>query len=214
MAPIWEPFWSVSVPKLTVVNNQEAKLQIGQRLSYNVATTTQTTTIQSVQFLEVGIVLTVQPSIADDGQILMSVLPKVSGGKINQTSGLPEEETTEVSTTVLMPDGGGMIIGGLIKDETVNNVANVAGLGRIPGLGMLFRRKSDLTRRNEIIVALVAHVVPDIGCVRPHEHCELQTTLPSYASQSLGQSFMIDSQGSFDETYLESSPVESVTAPE
>ena len=185
---------TLASPKLTVVNNQEAKIQIGQRLSYNVATTTQTTTIQSVQFLEVGIVLTVQPSIADDGHILMSVLPKVSGGKINQTSGLPEEETTEVSTTVLMPDGGGMIIGGLIKDENINGVADVPGLSRIPVVGKLFRRKSETSRRNEIIVALVAHVIPESVCARPHEHCELQTTLPPYATERLAPPMMIESE--------------------
>lgn len=191
---------TLASPKLTVVNNQEAKIQIGQRLSYSVATTTQTTTIQSVQFLDVGIVLTVQPSISDDGQILMSVLPKVSGGKINQTSGLPEEETTQVSTTVLMPDGGGMIIGGLIKDEAVNDIAEVPGMSRIPVFGKLFRRKADLTRRNEIIVALVAHIVPEIGAVRPHESCELETTLPPYAAENLFHPAMIDSQSTSQST--------------
>lgn len=196
---------TLASPKLTVVNHQEAKIQIGQRLSYNVATTTQTTTIQSVQFLEVGIVLTVQPIIAEDGQVLMTVLPKVSGGKINQTSGLPEEETTEVSTTVLLPNGGGMVIGGLIKEENVNNLAVVPGLSNIPILGKLFRRKGDLARRNEIIVALVAHVLPDVCSVRPHELRELQTTIPDYTAESLLMPSMIDSQLS-DKSY---SPVDS-----
>ncbi len=183
---------TLASPKLTVVNNQQAKLQIGQRLSYQVATTTQTTTIQSVQFLEVGIVLTVQPTIADDGQILMSVLPKVSGGRINQTSGLPEEETTEVSTTVLLPDGGGMIIGGLIKEEDSNSLAVIPGLWRIPLLGKLFERKADTNRRNEIIVALVAHVVPDVCSIRTHELRELGTILPEYTAESLVQPAMIE----------------------
>jgi type IV pilus assembly protein PilQ len=184
---------TLASPKLTVVNNQEAKIQIGQRLSYNVATTTQTTTIQSVQFLEVGIVLSVTPSIADDGQILMSVLPKVSGGKINQSSGLPEEETTEVSTTVLLPDGGGMVIGGLIKEETTNSLAEVPGFARIPLVGRLFRRKVDTARRNEIVVALVAHVVPDVCSVRSHELNELHETVPDYTKASLIQPSMLES---------------------
>lgn len=184
---------TLASPKLTVINNQEAKIQIGQRLSYNVATTTQTTTIQSVQFLEVGIVLTVTPMIADDGQILMSVLPKVSGGKINQSSGLPEEETTEVSTTVLLPDGGGMVIGGLIKEETTDSLAEVPGFARIPLVGRLFRRKVDTARRNEIVVALVAHVVPDVCHVRNHELNELHQTLPDYTKANLSQPAMLES---------------------
>ncbi len=184
---------TLASPKLTVVNHQEAKIQIGQRLSYNVSTTTQTATIQSVQFLDVGIVLTVLPIIADDGQILMTVLPKVSGGRINVTSGLPEEETTEVSTTVLLPDGGGMVIGGLIKDETGNNLSVVPGLSRIPVIGRLFQRRGDLSRRNEIVVALVAHVVPNVCSMRPHEIRELHTTIPDYTAESLREPSMIES---------------------
>ena len=107
---------TLASPKVSVVNHQEAKIQIGQRLPYSVATTTQTSTIQNVQFLEVGIVLTVTPVITEDGNILMTVLPKVSGGKITE-SGFPEEDTTEVQTTVLMPDGGGIVIGGLIRED-------------------------------------------------------------------------------------------------
>ncbi len=111
---------TLASPKVSVVNHQEAKIQIGQRLPYSVATTTQTSTVQSVQFLEVGIVLTVTPVITEDGHILMNVLPKVSGGKITE-NGFPEEDTTEVQTTVLMPDGGGIVIGGLIREENLDS---------------------------------------------------------------------------------------------
>ncbi|MGV3483754.1 MAG: type II secretion system protein GspD [Planctomycetaceae bacterium] len=194
---------TLASPKLTVVNNQEAKIQIGQRLSYNVATTTQTSTIQSVQFLEVGIVLTVQPTIAEDGQILMSVLPKVSGGRINQSSGLPEEDTTQVSTTVLLPDGGGMIIGGLIKDETLADTSSIPGISRVPWVGRLFRRKVDNVRRNEIIVAMVAHIVPDVCSIRPHELRELGTTLPDYAAESLTLPAPVGGQPSMGAAYPE-----------
>lgn len=203
---------TLASPKVTVVNNQEAKIQIGQRLSYNVATTTQTTTIQSVQFLEVGIVLTVQPTIADDGKILMSVLPKVSGGRINQSSGLPEEDTTQVSTTVLLPDGGGMIIGGLIKDESIHDMASVPGLSRIPIVGKLFQRKTDTGRRNEIVVAIVAHIVPDVCNIRPHELHELEAALPDYAAESLLFPSMIETRPIMSEHY-ESTEMPSVMTP-
>ncbi len=166
------------------MNHQEAKIQIGQRLPYSVATTTQTTTVQSVEFLEVGIVLTVQPVITADGNVLMTVLPKVSGGKITQ-NGFPEEETTEVQTTILMPDGGGVIIGGLIREENVHARSIVPYIGRIPVLGRLFRRQADEMRRNELIVALVTHVMPDAYGPRCHELMELEEALPDYAAREL-----------------------------
>ncbi len=175
---------TLASPKLSVVNHQEARIQIGQRLPYTVATTTQTTTVQSVEFLDVGIVLTVEPIITDDGNVLMTVLPKVSGGKITE-SGFPEEETTEVSTTVLMPDGGGLVIGGLIRADDVHTHAFTPFFNRIPLVGKLFERRSDTHRRNELIVALVTHVMPSVCPVRPKENMDLYTVLPEYAQETL-----------------------------
>lgn len=174
---------TLASPKLSVVNHQEARIQIGQRLPYTVATTTQTTTIESVQFLEVGIVLTVRPIIMEDGNVLMNVLPKVSGGKIGDT-GFPEEETTELQTTIMMPSGSGVVIGGLIREDNIQNNAIVPGFGRIPILGKLFQRNSDESRRNELVIALVAHVLEDTYS-RQHELFELETTLPPHASSEL-----------------------------
>jgi type IV pilus assembly protein PilQ len=177
---------TLASPKISVVNHQEAKIQIGQRLPYSVATTTQTTTVQTVEFLEVGIVLTVQPVITDDGNVLMTVLPKVSGGRIT-ASGFPEEDTTEVQTTILMHDGGGVIIGGLIREEAVQARSIVPYIGRIPILGRLFRKSNDEMRRNEVIVALVTHVLPDCCGPRNREAIELQEALPDYATYELRQ---------------------------
>ncbi len=178
---------TLASPKLSVVNHQEAKIQIGQRLPYSVATTTQTTTVQSVEFLEVGIVLTVRPVITADGNVLMNVLPKVSGGKITQ-NGFPEEETTEVATTIMMRDGGGVIIGGLIREENIESRALVPYISKIPVFGNLFKRRTSDTRRNELIVALVTHVMPDSYGPRTHEMMELNQALPDYAAEGLMQS--------------------------
>ncbi|WP_218933586.1 type II secretion system protein GspD [Rubripirellula lacrimiformis] len=175
---------TLASPKLSVINQQEAKIQIGQRLPYAVATTVQTTTVQSVEFLDVGVVLTVRPTITDDGNVVMSVLPKVSGGKI-LASGFPEEETTEVQTTIMIPDGGGVVIGGLIREDNVLDQAMVPWLGNIPVVGHLFRRKSQESRRSELIVALVAHVIHNGYGPRQHEETELHLALPDYAEREL-----------------------------
>ncbi|MGI9470612.1 MAG: type II secretion system protein GspD [Rubripirellula sp.] len=172
---------TLASPKLSVVNHQEAKIQIGQRLPYSVATTTQTTTVESVEFLDVGIVLTVQPVITNDGNVLMTVFPKVSGGKILD-NGFPEEDTTEVQTTILMQDGGGVIIGGLIREEELHSRAIVPYLGRIPLLGHLFKRHTDSIRRNELIVALVTRVMTDTCSPRSKEAEELELAIPDYAA--------------------------------
>ncbi|QDV43340.1 Type IV pilus biogenesis and competence protein PilQ precursor [Stieleria neptunia] len=175
---------TLASPKVSVVNRQTAKVQIGQRLPYAVATTTQTATIQNVQFLDVGIVLEVTPVITQDGNILMTVLPKVSGGKITE-SGFPEEDTTQVSTTVLMPDGSGLVIGGLIRETDSMSEAKVPLVGSIPVVKRLFNKRAAETRRNELVVALVTHIMHDPNPVREKECLDLQKALPPHAAKAL-----------------------------
>ena len=175
---------TLASPKVSVVNRQEARIQIGQRLPYVVSTTTNTVTVESVEFLEVGIVLTVEPIITEDGNIVMTVSPKVSDG--TRVGEYYQEDTTELNTTILLPNGGGVVIGGLINEKDQDESARVPGLGNLPLVGKLFQRNSRETRREELIVALVAHIVPNCGCPPRHrESEELIKTLPPYASGSL-----------------------------
>lgn len=161
---------TLAAPKVMVVNGQEARIQIGSKFGYFVTTTTQTSTLQSVDFLDIGVVLQVQPTITQDGQVLLTVAPKVSGGRINPDNGLPEEDTTEASTTVLLPDGKGMIIGGLIKESDIHNESWVPWLGKQPFIGKLFSRASDETERVEVIIALTTHIVPYGNMINHREH--------------------------------------------
>jgi type II secretory pathway component GspD/PulD (secretin) len=101
-----------------VINGQEAKIQIGQQLGFRVTTTTETSTLQNVNFLDVGVILKVTPRITSDNQVLMLVHPEVSKGQVNPLTGLPESDTTTVESSVMLPDGQGMVIGGLIQEKT------------------------------------------------------------------------------------------------
>lgn len=165
---------TLAAPKLLMINGQESKIQIGRRLGYFVTTTTQTSTLQDVQFLEVGVVLTVTPQITADGQILMKVHPKVSSGDINQTTTLPEEETTEVDTTILVPDGHGVIIGGLIQETDNDRQLKVPFLGDIWLAGRLFQRQTTERERSEVVVALMPRIVPYGACPTPQEVPDLE----------------------------------------
>lgn len=151
---------TLASPQVMVVNGQQAKIQIGERLGYLVTTTTQTSTLQDVQFLDVGVVLTVTPQITDDNQVLMRVKPKVSQGQINRDTGLPEEETTDVETTVMLPDGQGIIIGGLIQEADDDRQSKIPLLGDLWLAGRLFQRRNTVRDRTEIIIALIPRIVP------------------------------------------------------
>ncbi len=151
---------TLATPKLLVITGQEGKIQVGSKLGYTTLQQNQTSTIQNVEFLELGVILSVKPIVTRDGQVLMKVQPSVSGGRINPDTSLPEEDTTTTDTTVLLPDGRGMIIGGLIKEDDIRKASWVPYLGDIPLIGKLFRKTLKSSSRSEVIIALTPHIVP------------------------------------------------------
>ncbi len=165
---------TLASPKLLAVNGQKSRIQIGEKLPYRLTTTTQTSTQESVQFLDVGVVLEFTPWITRDGRVLMRIAPKVSQGAVNANTGLPEEATTEVETDAFLADGQGIVIGGLIKESDDIRQSKVPLLGDIPVAGVLFQHRRDTRRRSEIIVALMPHLLPYQPCVQEQTDLEVQ----------------------------------------
>lgn len=159
---------SIAAPRLLALNGQESQIQIGERLGYRITTTTQTAALESVDFLEVGVVLSLTPRITRDGRVLLRVSPKVSSGAINPDTGVPDEETTELHTDALLQSGQGMIIGGLIQERDDKRVTRIPVLGSLPYVNSLFQRRAIDKRRSELIVALVPHVLP-YACSEVHD---------------------------------------------
>ena len=170
---------TLASPKVLAVNGQEATIQIGAKLGFLVTTTTQTSTLQNVEFLDTGVLLRVTPNIGADRQVLMTVSPEISSGRINPATGLPEEETTEVTTTVMLQDGQAMIIGGLITEADVEGQTKIPVIGDLWGVGRLFQRRTIERERSEIIIALIPRVVPYFYEAADREELEkLRATTP------------------------------------
>ena len=154
---------TLASPKVMVLNGQEAKIQIGERLGFFVTTTTQTSTLQQVEFVDVGVLLRVTPQITADHRVIMTVAPEISTGQVNETTGLPDKATTEVATSVILNDGRGIIIGGLIQEADTDRQSKLPIVGDLWAIGRLFGRRQAARERREIVVALVPRVVPH-GC--------------------------------------------------
>jgi len=163
---------TLASPRVLVLNGQQARIQIGSQFGYFVTSTTETSTLQSVEFLEVGVVLNVTPYITEDNHIIMSIKPEVSTGRINPTTGLPEEDTTEVETTVMLADNHGMIIGGLIEENDTEIVTKIPIVGDWWVVGRLFQRRTMLRERSEIIIALIPRIVPYTVDYDPQERSD------------------------------------------
>lgn len=179
---------TLASPRVMVVNGQSAKMQVGQQLGFSVATVTQTSTIQDVRFLDTGVVLEVVPTISRDNRVLINVKPKVSSGEINPDTLLPEEESRELETSVMLNNHQGIVIGGLIQENDRTVIRKLPWLGDMKHVGKLFQRREALRQRTEIIIALVPHIVePDgDGCLpcnddpmREHGNLE-QATSPLF----------------------------------
>ena len=146
-------------PKVLALNKQRAEVIVGERIGYQTATTTQTATIQDVQFLDTGTQLVFRPFIADDNYVRLEVHPKVSTGQL--VNNLPQENTTEVTCNVMVKSGNTIVIGGLFTETSSISHSQVPGLGNIPWFGALFRSRTESSDRREIIILLTPHIIED-----------------------------------------------------
>lgn len=146
-------------PRVLALDRQKAEIIIGSKLGYKSSTTTETATVEEVEFLDVGTQLRFRPFIANDGYIRFEIHPENSTGVVDPTSGLPSETTTEVTTNVVVKDGSTIAIGGLISDDVQTVIKQVPFLGSIPLLGVLFRQTRDVVRRREIVVLMTPRIV-------------------------------------------------------
>jgi type IV pilus secretin PilQ/predicted competence protein len=146
-------------PKVLVLNKQAGEVHVGQELGYQTTTVTQTTSTQTVQYLDTGTILSFRPFVGDDGYVRMEIHPEDSTGSV--TNNLPSKTTSEVTSNVMIKDGNTIVIGGLFREVSQTNRNQVPILGDIPLVGALFRSKTDQTQRQEIIILLTPHIIKD-----------------------------------------------------
>lgn len=151
---------SLASTEILAIDGQLARLQSGQKIGFRGQTTTLQGGLQQqdVEFLEVGVVLSVTPHITRDGRVLMRVKPEVSEGFL--VNELPNENTVEVETDILLNNGQGLVVGGLIREDDQNTQSKVPFLGDLPYAGILFQKRNIKKSRKEIIVTLIPHVMP------------------------------------------------------
>jgi len=148
-------------PKLLVMNKQRGEVMVGNHDGYLTTTVTETVATQTVQFLDTGLKLFVRPFIGKDGYIRMEIHPEDSSGGVvtKGTYQLPSSSTTEVTSNVLVRDGHTIVIGGLFRERTANNRAQVPLLGNVPYLGTIFRSTTDNTERDEVIILITPRII-------------------------------------------------------
>jgi len=158
----------LSTPNLLTLDNEEAKIVVGQNVPFVTGQYTNATTgaavnpFQTVERKDVGLTLKVKPQISETGTVKMTVFQEVSSVDYSKaaTIGLITNKRS-IESNVLVDDGSIIVLGGLLSDEYSANASKVPGLGDIPGFGWLFKSESRTRSKKNLMVFLRPVVVRD-----------------------------------------------------
>lgn len=163
----------LSTPNLLTLDNEEAKIIIGQNVPFVTGQYTNSASsssssgsvnpFQTVERKDVGLTLKVKPQISENGTVKLEIFQEVSSvqaSSINSTTGLITNKRS-IQTNVLVEDGGIVVLGGLLQDEYSNNQEKVPLLGDIPVLGNLFKTESRGRKKTNLMVFLRPVVIRD-----------------------------------------------------
>jgi len=145
-------------PKVLALNKQRGEVIVGRRDGYLTTTVTETSTVQTVEFLDTGTRLVFRPFIGEDGHVRLEIHPEDSSGGVT-SDGLPFKNTAEVTTNILVKSGRTIVIGGLFRERAVSTIRKVPGLGDIPVAGAAFRSKQTEVKREEILILLTPRIL-------------------------------------------------------
>ncbi|MDA1063229.1 MAG: type II secretion system secretin GspD [Proteobacteria bacterium] len=150
----------ISTPSIVTTDNEEASINVGQEVPFVTGSYSNTggaggavNPFQTINREQVGVKLTITPQINDGNSLLLKISQEISS--IAQSAAgavdlITNERTLE--TTVIVDDGQILVLGGLLEDVMRESEQRVPFLGRIPGLGAMFRsRKTDMVKTNLLI---------------------------------------------------------------
>ncbi|MCH2143631.1 MAG: hypothetical protein MK082_00650 [Phycisphaerales bacterium] len=166
----------LSNPSITVANNEEGRIQVGQTIRLPEAIATFDTGIQNAAVVaeEVGTILNVLPSINPDGFVRMQIEPQISELS-KETTDLSSDFQAPIiirrtaTTTVTVRDGETVVIGGLIRTLYERQDDKVPFFGDLPLIGGLFRNEEMKASRTELLIVLTPHVIESPSSPRMKE---------------------------------------------
>lgn len=156
---------TLAEPTLTAISGESAKFLAGGEFPIPVAVDNNTI---SVEFKEFGVALGYSPVVLSSGRISLKVNTEVSelttqGGVQVQGLTLPGLKTRKAETTVELPSGGSMIMAGLIRDQTKQQIAGIPGAKDLPVLGQLFRSRDFQKNTSELTVMVTPFIVKPVN---------------------------------------------------
>lgn len=144
--------------RVTAMNGEQAIIQIGEEVPYvakNLENDFQ------VETSKIGILLDVTPTINKDGQITAKISPEVSSIIDFVADYIPRTKVRKVTSTVTVPDGKKIIVGGLLNSSLTDKTSKLPLLGDLPLIGKLFQHKYITSENTDLIMEITPRLIPD-----------------------------------------------------
>jgi len=160
----------LSTPNLMTLDNEEAKIIVGQNVPFVTGQYTNTGSLtasvnpfNTIERKDVGLTLRVRPQISESGTVKLSIFQEVSNvdqSTLNNVNG-PTTNKRSIETNVLVDDGNIIVLGGLLSDEYSGTNEKIPLLGDVPVVGNLFKNEVRNRRKNNLMVFLRPVVIRD-----------------------------------------------------
>jgi general secretion pathway protein D len=172
----------LSTPSITTMDNEEAKIVVGQNVPFRTGSTVTgsqgaSNPFTTIQREDVGLTLEVTPHIHDGNLVRLKIHQEVSEVDTSSLTDIGSSGSADlitnkrtIDTTVLVDDQEVIIIGGLIRDKKTVGNSKVPLLGSIPGLGFLFRSKNTATEKQNLLVFLRPTVLGTRSAIKTTTH--------------------------------------------
>ena len=156
----------LSAPKLMVLNNHTATIEVGDQVPISTGSAVSTISssapiVNAIEYRDTGIILKITPRVNSGGLVLLDIAQEVSDVSSTTTSSIssPTIQQRKISTSVAVQDGETIALGGLIKNQVTKGRSTIPLLGNIPVLGHLFGDTNGGLVRTELVVLLTPRVV-------------------------------------------------------
>lgn len=165
----------VSAPKLVVINNGTANLQVGNQVPVLTQSSTSTIgenspVINGIEYRDTGVILNIVPRVNESGLVLLDITQEVSDVLSSRASGSsinsPVISTRKISTRVAVQDGEVLALGGLIRNIQSRDKTGIPFLSQIPIIGGLFGRQEKTTDKIELVILLKPRVIRGVDDAR------------------------------------------------
>lgn len=152
----------VTNPHIAVVSGNEGRIELNEEFNYTtslVFPTAGTTNVGQADKLQAQTQLTVTPTVISAENIHMAVntdlaafVPNITNGAVGVFKTLPDKRQSRISTSVTLPEGDTIIIGGLVKEEATDARSKIPGANRLPVVGHLFKARSSTKQFTETVI--------------------------------------------------------------